>query len=257
MLKKPILGLALAAIATLLLAGVAGAEKATVVRAGNLVLRLNGGVTPKALPKKRPAPITLHASAGVSTVDGSHPPAAKTVTIDFDKQGSIDARGLPVCRAAQLQARDTRAAKKACPDAIVGHGKTTVEVAFAEQAPFSSSGPLLFFNGGVHHGVTTMYVHAYVNVPTPTAIVTTVRVRKIHRGPYGTEAVATIPKIAGGSGSVTKFNFAIHRIFRRHGKKQSYLTARCGSGRFVAHATVEFDDGTAAAGSIVRRCEGR
>jgi len=257
MLKKTTLAVALGIFAALLLAGVAGAEKATVVRAGNLVLRLNGGVTPKALPKKKPAPVTLRASANVSTVDGSHPPAAKTVTIDFDKHGTIDAKGLPVCRSAQLQARDTKAAKKACPHAIVGHGTTTVQVAFAEQAPFSSTGPLLFFNGGVHHGVTMMYVHAYVNVPTPTAIVTTVKVRKIHRGPYGTEAVATIPKIAGGSGSVTKFNFAIHRIFRRHGKKQSYLTARCGSGHFIAHATVKFDDGTSAAGSVLRQCRRR
>lgn len=257
MLKKSIAGLAICAFGALVFAGAAGAEKPTVVRAGNLVMRLNGGVTPKALPKKRMAPITLRASANIGTVDGSHPPAAQTVKVQFDRQGTINAKGLPVCRPGELQARDTRSAKKACPKAIVGHGTTTVQVAFAEQAPFSSTGPLLLFNGGVHHGVTTMYIHAYVSVPTPTAIVTKVKIRKIHRGPFGTEAIATIPKIAGGSGSVTRFAFAIHRTFRRHGKMQSYLLARCAKGRFLAHAQVSFAGGTSAAGSIVRRCKGR
>lgn len=235
-------------------AGHALAEKATVVRAGNLVMRINGGVAPKKLPRTRLAPIALSASGSLATVDGSHPPAAKTVTIDFDKHGTIDARGLPVCRPGQLQSRDTKAAIAACRPALVGRGTTTVEVAFPEQRPFSATGPLALFNGGVRHGVTTMYIHAYVSVPTPTAIVTVVKIRKIHKGPYGTRAVARIPKIAGGSGSLTHFALSIHRIFRRGGRKQSYLLARCANGRFRAHATLQTSDGSRVSGSIVRRC---
>lgn len=246
----PILALVVAVVA----AGSAFAEKSTVVRAGNLVLRLNGGVTPKKLPRKHLAPITLHASGSLATTDGSHPPATKTVTVDFDKHGTINARGLAVCKPGKLQSRDTKAALKACRPALVGRGRTSVEVAFPEQAPFSSTGPLLLFNGGVHHGVTTMYIHAYVNVPAPTAIVTVVKVKKIHKGPYGTRAIARIPRIAGGSGSLTNFAFKIHRTFKRHGKKQSYLLARCANGRFRAHAVLQASDGTRIAGSIVRRC---
>jgi|GEM_PF-5392697 len=37
-----------------------------------------------------------------------------------------------------------------------------------EQPSFNASGPLVLFNGGVRGGVTTMYIHAYVSVPTPT-----------------------------------------------------------------------------------------
>jgi hypothetical protein len=227
----PMLALAI----SVCVAGHASAEKATVVRAGNLVLRVNGGVGPKRLPRKRLAPITLRASGSLASVDGSHPPATKTVTVDFDKHGTINARGLAVCR----------------------HGKTTVEVAFPEQPPFSSTGPLELFNGGVHHGVTTMYIHAYVSVPTPTAIVTVVKIKHEHKGPYGTRAVARIPKIAGGSGSLTKFNFVIHRIFRRHGRRQSYLLARCANGRFRAHAVLQTDNGQRISGSILRRCKAR
>ena len=243
------------------LVGVMGAsafaERPTVVRAGNLVLKLNGGVSPKKLPKGKLAPITLKASGNITTTDGSQPPAAKTVTIDFDKHGTIDARGLPVCRSGALQARDTAAAKKACPRAIVGSGRTTVRVAFAEQPAFSASGPLVLFNGGVRGGVTKMYIHAYVSVPTPTALVTVVKIKKIHKGRYGTRAEARIPKIAGGSGSLTKFNFKIHRTFKYKGKKHSYLLARCANGRFFAHATTAFTDRTRAAGTIVRNCRAR
>ena len=249
----PVAVIALAVVA----AGQAFAEKATVVRAGNLELRMNGGVSPEKLPKKKLAPITLRASGSLATLDGSHPPATKSVTIDFDKQGAINARGLAVCRSGQLQSRNTAAAKKACPKAIVGGGSTVVQVAFPEQRPFRARGPLVIFNGGVRKGVTKMYIHAYVNVPTPTAIVTVVKVKKIRKGPYGTRAIARIPKIAGGSGSLIRFNLKIHRTFKHKGKRQSYLLARCGNGRLRAHAVMKTGDGNRISGSIVRRCKQR
>lgn len=238
-------------------AGQAFAEKATVVRAGNLILRINGGVSPKKLPQKKMAPIKLNASGRILTVDGSHPPATRTVTIDFDKHGTINAKGLAACRPGKLQSRNTRAAKKACPKAIVGKGSTTVQVAFPEQKPFTASGPLVLFNGGVKGGVTKMFIHAYVNVPAPTAIVTVVKVKKIKKGPYGTRAIARIPRIAGGAGSLVRFNLSIQRTFKHKGKKQSYLLARCANGRFRAHAVSQMSDGTRIAGSILRRCKKR
>jgi hypothetical protein len=257
-MRKRLVQTLIAAIALIgLIAASALAEPPTVVRAGNLILKLNGGVSPKKLPKRKLAPITLKASAAISTTDGSQPPAARTVTIDFDKHGTIDARGLTTCRPGELQSRDTKAAKKACPTAIVGSGHTTVRVAFPEQQGFGASGPLVLFNGGVKGGVTTMYIHAYVNVPAPTAIVTVVKIKKIHKGHYGTRAEARIPTIAGGSGSLTAFNFKIHRTFKYKGKKRSYLLARCANGRFFAHATTAFTDGTRATGTIVRSCTPR
>lgn len=235
-------------------AGVAAARKPTVVRSGNLILIVNGGVSPKKLPRHRLAPVTLQAAGAIRTTDGSQPPVAKTITIDFDKNGTINARGLATCRPGRLESRDTRDAEHACPKAIVGKGTTSVRVAFPEQPPFTANGPLVAFNGGVRRGVTTMYIHAYVAVPAPTAIVTRVKVRKIHRGRFGTEAIATIPKIAGGYGAVTKFNLVIHRTFKRGGRKQGYLLARCADGHFIAHLTAAFGNGDRLAGSVLRPC---
>lgn len=242
---------------SLLVAGAANSAKPTVVRAGNLVLKLNGGVAPKALPKKKMAPVALRISGDISTVDGAHPPAARTIIADFDKHGRVNANGLPVCRSGQLQSRNTRDAKKACPKAIVGSGKTTVRVQFAEQRPFYASGPLVLFNGGVRGKVTTMYIHAYVSVPAPTAIVTQVKIKSARKGRFGTRAIATIPKIAGGSGSVTRFAMKIQRNFRHKGKKQSYLLARCANGRFFARGNVAFADGTRVTGTVIRGCRSK
>lgn len=236
---------------------VATAAKPTVVRAGNLVLKLNGGVSPNRLPRQRMAPIALSVSGQISTTDGSHPPAARTMVIDFDRNGGIDARGLPTCRRGQLEARTTSAARAACRRAIVGTGRTRVQVQFAESLPFSSSGPLIAFNGGVRGGKTRLYIHAYVDVPAPTAVVTSVVVKKVRKGRFGTRATVSIPEIAGGSGSVTSFSLRLKRDFRRGGQRRSYLTARCRDGRFVARADVRFAAGPRIGGQIVRPCRPR
>ena len=235
----------------------AGGEKPTVVEAGNLVLTLNGGVKPTTLPKNKFAPITLHVSGGIATKDGSQPPALKETIIDTDKNGTINPKGFATCASSKLQATSTKSAEKACPKAIVGKGKTTVRVAFPESTPFNASGPLVVFNGGQKGGTTTLYIHAYVSVPAPTAIVTTVKIKKEHRGRYGLRSIATIPPIAGGSGSVTNFELTIGKTITYKGKKQSYLEAKCATGSFAAEADAIFADGTQAKGSVVRTCKAK
>ena len=90
-----------------------------------------------------------------------------------------------------------------------------------------------------------MFIHAYVNVPAPTAVIATVKLTHVHRGHYGTHAVAQIPRIAGGAGSVTKFKLTVGREFTYKGKQQSYLTASCPTGVYYAEGKVQFTDGTA------------
>jgi hypothetical protein len=230
----------------LLLLGLATAAVAArqEVRAGNLFLVDNGGVFPKALPKHEDAPASARLEGEIGTIDGTHPPAVRTVTIEVDKTIQVDAKGLPVCRFSQIEARETSMAKKACADAIVGSGEGEVEVAFPEQAPFSAKGPIVLFNGGVHGGTTTVFVHAYVAVPAPTAIVTTAKLTRIHDGRYGMQIVATIPRIAGGAGSVTKFRIDVGRRFTFRGNPESFLSASCPNGEYRTRGLVRFSDGT-------------
>ena len=89
-----------------------------------------------------------------------------------------------------------------------------------------------------------MYIHAYVNVPAPTAVVTKATVTRIHRGRFGLHIAAKVPAIAGGAGSVTKFDLEVGRKFTYKGHKKSFLVASCPTGSWAAMGNVLFDDGT-------------
>ena len=248
--------LGIAAALVLAFAGIALAKVNQPIKviAGNLELTANGSFTPQALPKNELAPITLNVSGKIRTLDGKHPPAVKEVVIETDKNGAINAKGLAVCTSGKLQAQTTEKARAICKSAIVGEGKTNVEVEFPEQAPFIAKSDLLAFNGGVAGGKTTIYIHAYLSSPVSAAVVTTVKVSKIHNGRYGLKSVATIPKIAGGYGSPISFSLKIGRTFTYKGKKQSYLLAKCPDGHLNAKGVGIFSDGTRLAGSLVRAC---
>lgn len=249
MRKYLMLSMAFAALIAVSVAGIAtGANKPVTVEAGNLVFTFNGGFSPTKLPKNKLAPISLTASGKIATKDGTHPPALKEVVVETDKNGAINVKGIPPCKSGQLQSRDTKAAEKACPKSIIGKGQTTVEVQFPEQKPIDVSSKLLVFSGGTSGGKTTLFVHAYFSAPVTGAIVTTVKIKKHKNGRYGLKSVATIPKIAGGSGSVKSFNLTIN--------KKGVLTAKCPDGKLQAHATSVFADGTKASATIIRTCTG-
>jgi hypothetical protein len=237
--KHLLLAVAVGAACALLAAAGAFAKPET-VRVGNLILTGNGGISPTKLPKHGQAPVSARVIGQIGTADGSTPPALSAVIANFDKNIHVNASGLPACPRGSLEARPTTAAKKACPDSIVGSGTGDVEVAFPEQAPFAAKGPIVLFNGGVRGGATVLFVHTYVAVPAPTAVVALVKITHISSGHYGLHAVAAIPPIAGGAGSVTKFSLSIERSFTYKGKKQSYLTAGCPTGHYYSDAEVVF-----------------
>jgi hypothetical protein len=253
MRKRLIWTLAIAAALAVTVGGIAAAKQ-IVVQQGNLKLTVDGTFSPKKLPKSKPAPITLDVKGKVETLDGTHPPALKEFVVETDKNGGVNAKGLPACSAAKLNSQDTAHAIKACPNAIVGEGKTDVEIEFAEQPPIVAHSKLIAFNGGVKGGTTTIFIHAFLTVPVPAAVVTTVKVTKVHNGRYGLKSVATIPVIAGGAGSPISFSLKLHRDFTYKGKKQSYFLAKCPDGHLNAKGAGIFDDGTKLVGSVVLPC---
>jgi hypothetical protein len=228
--------------------------KPHVIRAGNLFLKDDGGIFPSKLPRHSQMPISARIDAEIGTIDGTHPPAVKTLNIDFDKSIEVNAKGLPACKEHQLVARSTADAKKACLDAIVGSGEGEVEVAFPEQAPIVAKGPIFLFNGGVQGGATRLFVHTYVNVPAPTAVIVPVKITRIHRGRYGLHTVSRVPAITGGAGSVIRFELTIGRKFTYKGKQQSYLTASCPTGRYYTEGNILFADGVTLRGTHILPC---
>lgn len=237
------------AIAVVVLAGlvVVGSvfAKPEKVIVGNLEVEYDGGFSPQALPKNKLTPISFFLWAKIKTVDGQHPPAVKEFKLEGDKNVEVNVKGLPTCTSGKLQAQTSSAARKVCGSAIVGEGKTEVEVQFPEQPPIDVQSDLIAFNGGFKGGVTTLFVHAYLTAPVTAAIVTTVKIKNVKKGRYGTEAIGKIPKIAGGSGSPTYFKLKFNKGF---------LMAKCPDGRLQAHGTGVFADGTKASATVIRPC---
>jgi len=229
MRRKLMLALAVTAVASLGVAAVAGAVSTT-LRAGNLIVTFGGNTAPKKLPRRKYAPVTTKIFGKIKTSDGTHPSAFREALVNIDKDVRVNARHFPfVCRAGQLEARDTKAAKRVCGKAIIGSGHADAEIAFPEQTPIKVPSPLLVFNGGERGGKVTLLIHTFITVPAPTAIVTQVTIKR--RG-SGIKSVAKIPVIAGGSGSALDFNFKLGKIYRFKRRKLGYFEARCPDGKF-------------------------
>jgi hypothetical protein len=232
MRRKLMLALAGAAIASLAVAAVASAVSTT-LRAGDLVATFGGTTSPKALPKNKYVPVTTHIFGTVKTTDGTHPSALREADVNIDKDVKINVKGYPVCKAGQLEARDTKAAKKVCGKTLLGEGKADAEIAFPEQKPIEVPSPLLVFNGGEKGGKVTLLIHTFITVPVPAAIVTTVTIK---RSGSGIKSIAKIPVIAGGSGSALDFNFKLGKTYTYKGKKVGYFEAKCPDGVFKVSA---------------------
>jgi hypothetical protein len=243
---------ALSAVLLTMLATSALGKKQT-VKAGNLVVTVDGGFRPQQLPRTTPAPISLNAETTLKTADGSHPPAAKTLTLEFDKHAGINTRGLPTCSVTRLQNTLTTQAKGICGEALVGEGEAGAEIAFPEQPPFFAKGAMLVFNGRPKGGHKVLIFHVYARVPAPTTFVTTAEISKA-TGVYGTRTVIRIPTIVAGQGSLTFAKLEIKRTWTYKGKKEHLLLATCPTGRFFTRGDLAFADGTRMRGKVLRSC---
>jgi hypothetical protein len=223
------------------------------VKIGNVVVSIDGVISPRKLPKHAPAPIALKVSGQIKTTDGSHVPALKTLSLRFDRHGQIYTKGLPTCRVGQLQSTLSAQARKVCGPALVGSGRAEAEIAFPEQPPFDASGPMLIFNGAPKGKDPVLIIHVHANVPAPTTFVTTAVIGR-SQGRYGTKTLIKIPTITGGQGSLIGFEAKIHRTWTYKGRKRSLLYASCPSGSLFAHGEFSFADGTMISGDVVKGC---
>ncbi len=250
-----LLGLgALVAVTAVGIAAAAGGEGPVTVKVGSLELTTDVSFSPKVGSKTKQTPLAINMSGEVQESDGSHPPAARELIIEADRNGEIHTKGIPVCRSGQLQATDSAAALKACKPALIGEGNVVAQVAFAEQRPIDVKSKLLLFNGGEKGGKTVWFAHAYLSNPVSAAIVTTVTITKIHRGRFGTESVVKIPQIAGGTGSGISYELEIFKYVKVGGKRFNPISGRCADGKVKFHLAANFEDGTKAETEVIRAC---
>lgn len=241
-------------IAALCLLGLVGSSAVgQTVRAGNLIVTVEGGFTPHRLPKREPASITLSARSTIRTSDGTHLPALDYLKLEFDKHTGVFTKGLPVCTPARIANTLTSQAKRLCRKAIIGSGQAGAEIAFPDQEPFFAKAPMVIFNGPPKNGHPVFIFHVYAHVPAPTTFITTAEISK-SKGLYGTTVYIKIPTIVAGQGSLSFAELSIHRKWRERGKERTLLYGTCPTGHFFVRGALTFKGGFKMAGKVVRSC---
>jgi len=241
--------LVVAGIGAATAAGVAVGET---VQVGNLILTADASFKPTTLPKNEMAPISLSVEAHVATQDGAIPPIAKSVVIDFDKNGTVVTKGVDTCDPKKLQNTTTSQAKKKCKSAIVGSGETRAIIDFPDQEPFEARGPLVAFNGKPQGKNPMIVFHVLANVPLPTTFVVPAPITRSPKSGFGKRLTAQIPPIAGGNGTLTDFDVTIDK---KPATGKEYLLARCKDKKFDAEAQVTMLSGEQLNLSVVRDCK--
>jgi hypothetical protein len=228
----------------------------------NLRASIDGGISPKALPRDELAPVTVLMGGKISTTDRSVPPKLERIVLEINSHGVIDNEGLPTCSLAKLNSLSSAGAKKACAGALVGHGNVTSRLFLPGQGAFASSGELLAFNGRLH-GRPAVLAQVASEAPLPLTYVIAFEIKK-SKGTFGTALIGTLPPIASEYGYISSFSLALSRTYTFHGKRRSFASASCpapkgfpGASFPFAKARYEFAGGISLGGTLVRDCKVR
>jgi hypothetical protein len=258
--RQACLGVLLAAALALL--AITATARGELSASGDLFIRFSGAISPSALPREARAPISVSIAAAVKTLSGERPPALRRIAIAINRGGRLDARGLPICRRAQIQPSSTAEARANCGSALVGEGSFDADVAFPEQTAFPSHGHVLAFNAVVD-GRTAILAHVYGRQPAPITRIIVFHIRE-SAGTYGTVLSASVPEALNQWGYLTHFSLELHRNFIYRGQGRSYLSAACdapagfpGATFPFAHAAMTFADGRTLASTLTRSCRVR
>ncbi|HXR31044.1 MAG TPA: hypothetical protein VN752_07895 [Solirubrobacterales bacterium] len=217
--------LAIASLLAVLLTGVVTAQGEE-YRKGNLRVSFDGDLRPRALPRERPAPVTVRLDGSVGTFDGSRPPQLRSLSVAMNRAGRIFVAGLPTCRAAELQQTSSDAALATCRAALVGRGRFGVEVDFSDTSLIPAQGKVLVFNTRLR-GKPGLLLHLYGSSPVRAAFVLPFRISRRENGEFGTVFSTRIPQFASDLGYVTDIELTIGRTYRYGGKQRSFLSASC------------------------------
>jgi hypothetical protein len=212
----------LPALAALMIAIPVGAER---IRSGSLEAFLEGGISPRTLPRTHKTPVAVRLHAGLRTSEGVPLPRVQKVRLELAYKGDLDTHGLAVCPKVQLRALDIHEALSICRPALVGNGHLYARIFLPHQLPFGIHANLLAFNGKTRQGRTAVWVLAYSADP-PVSFVLPFHVRR-QPGPFPTVLVSAVPRNVGPWPHFAQFSIVISRHFRYEGHMHSYLSASC------------------------------
>lgn len=245
--------------AALLLALTAAPGQAELTQRGNLFVRFDGGISPRALPRHELAPISVRIEGAVRAPNGDHPPALRRIEVALNRAGHLSTVGLPTCRRNRIETATPNDALSACGTALVGSGGIVARTSLPDQAPTTVRGEVLLFNG-TDHGHTAILAHVYQAQPTPLTRIVVFKIRR-KSGTFGTVITANLPPALNSNGYLTSIFLQLERRYTFRGKQRSYLSAACGAPAGFSAATfpfaktsMGFEDGRTLASTLVRSC---
>lgn len=231
--------LLVAAIAT----SVAIAGPTVVGKDGN-TQSIDSKIAPKKLSKTTLTPASLRVTTKTTSTTAANgvPSPAIHAVVDFDKNARLYTKGIPTCDPAKLQSTSTEVALQLCGKAKIGTGAASALLPVGAQV-YTVNQTVTAFNGVPQGGKPIVVLHTYGTTPIQTTLVLVGPVTNYNKEGYGPRLDLEIPKIAGGTGALTDFQVKIDKKYFYKGKKRSFVSAKCTSGKLKARGTFTFLDG--------------
>ncbi|HEX4308281.1 MAG TPA: NHL repeat-containing protein [Solirubrobacterales bacterium] len=204
----------------------ATASASSIVRKGNLQVKVSGSLAPKRLPRESLAPVSVSIAGQITTTDKSTPPELNELEVDLNNHGRLETTGLPICRAGEIHPASTSRALAACGASLVGSGSFSVDVVLAGQEPYPTSGRLLLFNGVYEHK-HALLGQIYSAHPFANSFVIPFLIHEGGKGTYGLSLSAKLPRALTSWGRVTGLELKLQRNYSYAGKRRSFISASC------------------------------
>ncbi len=211
--------------------------------------------SPQALSRTDRVPISLSVATTIRARGGVIPPALEELVFEFDRNIRIDGRALPKCEGPSLQIwRSLAEIKRLCGRAIVGAGRAGAGIAFPGQPPVPAALDVVVFNGSAGKSGTTLHAVGEMTDPLSAVIVMPIEMRKSRKG---TEAILTVPKIAGGAGFLLDLELTLRRRLGGRNAMDGVASLRCPDGTFALKMRARFADGAQVRGEFLRKCRAK
>jgi hypothetical protein len=218
--RVAMLGAAAAAIACASLA------HATVIQKGNLRITVTSQIQPYKLPRQGTAPIAVFVSGHLDAPHGGIPAQLQEMTVQVNRHGRLQSKGLPTCQVQQLQPASTERALANCGNAVIGSGQFWAHIVLPDQGAYPTHGRLLIFNGR-RAGRPVLLTHIFTSNPFFSSFVLIFKIERIAKGAYGTELSASLPEALGSWGYVDRIKLTLRRKYTYRGRQLSYFNSGC------------------------------
>jgi hypothetical protein len=199
---------------------------AVTVQSEGLRISAFAQVKPYKLPRRTPAPIAVFVAGHLQSATGGIAPQLRRMTVEVNRHGLLQSRGLAVCEIAAVQPGSTSRALANCGDALIGSGQFWANIVLPEQGAYRTQGRLLIFNGREGNR-PLLLAHIYTTHPFASSFVIPFAIAKIRDGPYGTRLRASLPQALGDWGYLDRIKLTLKRKYTYRGKQLSYFNSAC------------------------------